>query len=299
MPSKLVYGQVQLSAMNWPIYCASELHLFADHDLTVEAKIFTSPPEPVAALKDGSLDLINVIPDVTLLEMIQGAPFSLIANTNTRAQYRLLVQSDIREYVDLKGRKIGVNDGRSAEALILTRMLRQKGLDEASYELVPSGPPPRRCEKLKQGLLAATMVTQPFDFALEEEGFSVLASSSEVIPHYPFTVSVVRRGDAINEKILSFLQSLKMAWQWLADRGNRKRAAEILSRFTKTPERQAEATYDLYLNPPSPPSLAPTQEGVAAVLELLAESGRLPYPLSPARRFIDERYFEKVMSNED
>jgi NitT/TauT family transport system substrate-binding protein len=294
MPDKLRYGQVQRSAMNWPFFIAAERGLFAERNLAVEAKIFTSPPDPVAALIDGSLDLINVIPDVALLQMTSGAPLAIIANTNNRPQYRLLTQPEVKDCKDVRGRKIGVNDGRSAEALILKKLLRRKGLTADDYELVPSGPPPKRCEQLQQGLLAATMVTQPFDFLLEEAGFRSLASSSEVVPHYPFTVCVVRRKETIDEKAVSFLHSLKGAWEWFANPANRQDAVKILSRSTKTPEKQAQATYDLYLNPPLPPDLAPTYEGVATILELLAESGRLLPPLRPPQTFIDERYVKRL-----
>lgn len=288
------YGQVQRSAMNWPFFIAAELGLFTKHDLFVEAEVYSRPPEPVAALLNGSLDVINVIPDVALLEMVKGAPLSIIANTNNRPQYRLMAQAELKDCKDLRGRKIGVNDGRSAEALILKKLLRRKGLSIDDYELVPSGPPLQRCEKLERGLLAATMVTQPFDFFLEEAGFRILASSSEVVPHYPFTVCVVRREDKINERTLSFLQSLKRAWDWLANPANREGAVKILSRSTKTPEKQAQATYDLYLKPPTAPNLAPTPEGVATILEVLLESGRLSLPLPPPQTFIDERYVKRL-----
>ena len=294
MPGKLLYGQVQRSAMNWPFFAAAELNLFAEQDLIVEARIFTSPPEPVAGLINGSLNVINVIPDVTLVEMVRGASLSLIANTNTRAEYRLLAQPEIKDCGGLKGKQIGVNDGRSAESLILIKLLQAKGLAAGSYELFPAGPPLQRCKKMKQGLIAATMVTEPFHFALEENGFKLLGSSIEVAPHYPFTVCVVRRGERISEEILGFLKSLKKAWKWLCDPLNRESAVAILSRSTDTAEKQAQATYDLYLQPPEPPSLAPTEAGVATVLELLAESGRLPRPLPPARKFIDTRYFERL-----
>ena len=298
MSAKLRYGQVQRSAMNWPFYVAEAIHLFAEQNLSVESKIFTRPPDPVAALIDGSMDIINVIPDVALVEMVKGAPLTVIAYTNDRPQYRLMAQPDIQDGRQLQGKKIGVNDGRSAEALILGRLLRGYGLKPGSYEVVASGPPPQRCEKLKQGALNATMVSQPFDFLLEEEGFTFLGSSLEVVPAYPFTVCVVRKTKEIDERLVAFLKALKGAWEWLADPANRAQALLILARATETPERQAERTYELYLNPPSPPTLEPTHEGVAAVLALLAESKRIPLPLPPARRYIDDRYFKKVTSNE-
>jgi len=293
-PLTLRYGQVQLSAMNWPFFIAEALDLFAEENLSVARNIFTRPPDPVAALIDGSLDIINVIPDVALLEMAGGAPLSVIANTNDRPQYRLMAQPDIKSGKQLEGKKIGVNDGRSAEALILRRLLRVHGLTDDAYELVSSGPPLERCGKLKEGAISATMVTEPFHFLLEKDGFTFLGSSTEVAPAYPFTVCLVRKASEVDERFVNFLRVLKKAWKWLADPANRSKAVEILCRATESAPAQAEQTYDLYLNPSSPPSLEPTETGVAAVLELLAESGRLPLPLPPAGRYIDERYFKSM-----
>ncbi|MGH7768017.1 MAG: ABC transporter substrate-binding protein [Candidatus Binatia bacterium] len=293
MPAKLRYGQVQLSAMNWPFFVAEALDLFTVNNLSVERHVFTRPPDPVAGLIDGSLDVINVIPDVALLEMVSGAPLAVIANTNDRPQYRLMAQPDIKSGRQLEGKTIGVNDGRSAESLILRRLLRSYGVKDDAYELVPSGPPLARCEKLKQGILGATMVTEPFHFLLEKEGFTFLGSSVEVVRAYPFTVAIVRKTNDVDQRFVDFLRSLRNAWSRLADPANRSKAVEILSRATDTALARAEQTYDLYLNPSSPPSLEPTETGVAAVLELLAESGRLSPP-PPARQYIDSRYFERL-----
>ena len=296
MPTNLRYGQVQLSAMNWPFFVAEALDLFAAEGLSVARNIFTRPPDPVAALVSGQLDIINVIPDVALLETVKGAPLTIIANTNDRPQYRLLAQADIQHCGQLEGKKIGVNDGRSAEALVLRRLLQRNGLKPDAYELVAAGPPPERCEKLKQGVIAATMVTQPFDFLLEEAGFAVIASSLEAVPTYPFTVCVIRKEQEIDQKYVAFLRALMNAWEWLAQLANRAKAVEILSRATETAPAQAERTYELYLELPSPPSLEPTHERVATLLDLLAESGRLPLPLPPARRYIDDRYLQAIIN---
>jgi ABC-type nitrate/sulfonate/bicarbonate transport system substrate-binding protein len=294
MRPKLRYGQVQLSAMNWPYFIAETLDLFGAQNISVERNVFTRPPDPVGGLIDGSLDIINVIPDVALLETVKGAPLVVIANTNDRPQYRLMAHADIRDAMQLGGKKIGVNDGRSAEALILRRLLRASALKDDSYELVPAGPPLQRCEKLKAGELHATMVTEPFHFLLAAEGFNFLGSSVEAAPAYPFTVCVVRKTSAVDERFVNFLKAVKKAWEWLAAPANRSQAVEILSRETRIEPPLVEQTYELYLNDPSPPSLEPTYHGVTAVLELLAESKRLPLPLPPARRYIDSRYFEAL-----
>jgi ABC-type nitrate/sulfonate/bicarbonate transport system substrate-binding protein len=294
MPDRLIYGQVQRSAMNWPIFVAEQLGFFREQGLTAEARIYTSPLEPVTALISGSLDLLNVIPDVALREIVKGAPLAVVANTNSRAQYRLMAHPEIRDYADLKGKRIGVNDGRSAEGLILKRLLRLKGLKADSYELAATGAPQERCKRLREGAVAATMVTQPFNFLLEDEGFANLATSAEVVPDYPFTVCVVRREETFNEAVLSFLRTVSRSWRWLSDHRNRERAIPTMTQWTGASEKPAQATYDLYLNSPEPPSLAPTEEGVATVLELLAESGAISLPLPPATKFIDGRYFEKL-----
>jgi ABC-type nitrate/sulfonate/bicarbonate transport system substrate-binding protein len=293
MPERLRYGQVQFSAMNWPFFAAEALDLFAAHDLAVERNVFTRPPDPVKGLIDGSLDLINVIPDVALLEAIKGAPLVVVANTNERPQYRLMAAAEIQHARQLENKKIGVNDARSAESLILRKMLRAHGLKDDGYELVSAGPPLERCEKLRGGGIDATMVTEPFHFLLEKEGFTLIGSSIDAAPAYPFTVAVVRKSADVDERFVRFLRVLIESWEWLAAPTNRAQAVEILSGVIGTAPELAEKTYELYLNPPSPPSFEPTERGVAAVLELLADSKRLPLPLPPARRYIDRRYFEK------
>jgi ABC-type nitrate/sulfonate/bicarbonate transport system substrate-binding protein len=294
MPDRLRYGQVQFSAMNWPFFGAEATSLFAAHDLAIERNVFTKPPDPVARLIDGSLDIINVIPDVALLEAVKGAPLVVIANTNERPQYRLMAAAEIQAAGQLEGKKIGVNDARSAESLILRKMLRAYGLKDDGYELVSAGPPLDRCDKLRSGAISATMVTEPFHFLLENEGFTFIGSSVESVPAYPFTVAVVRKSADVDERFVKFLKALIESWRWLADAANRARAVEILSGVIGTAPELAEKTYELYLNPPSQPSFEPTERGVVAVLELLADSKRLPLPLPPARRYIDRRYFEKL-----
>jgi NitT/TauT family transport system substrate-binding protein len=293
MPVELRYGQVQRSAMNWPFFAASELELFAAEGIAVKTNVFTSPPDPVNLLVSGSVDVINVIPDVALLEMANGAPLCVIANTNVRSQYRLMVKPEIADVAGLKGKRLGVNDGRSAEALILRKLLKQGGLAADAYEVVSSGPPPERCEKLKWGVLDGTMVTEPFHFLLREAGFKILGSSLAVVPHYPFTVCLVRREETISESVVAFLKTLRAAWVWLNDPANREQAVAILSRCTGSAPQQAELTYELYFNPPSAPSLTPTPKGIATVFELLAESGRLS-SIPNSEQFIDYRYVQKL-----
>src|ERR1043166_955888 len=278
MAQRLRYGQVQFSAMNWPFFAAEATGLFGAHDLIVERNVFTRPPDPVKGL----------------LEAIKGAPLVVIANTNDRPQYRLMATADIQDARQLEGKRIGVNDARSAESLILRKMLRAYGLKDGAYELVSAGPPMERCEKLRAGVIAATMVTEPFHFLLEKEGFIFVGSSVEAAPAYPFTVAVAQKTPELDERFVNFLRALLKSWEWLANAANRGRAVEILSAVIGTENELAEKTYELYLNPPSPPSLEPTEHGVAAVLELLADSKRLPMPLPPARRYIDRRYFEKL-----
>lgn len=293
MRVELRYGQVQRSAMNWPFFAASELELFEGESIAIKPNIFTQPPDPVNALVSGSLDVINVIPDVALLEMVKGAPLRVIANTNVGSQYRLMVKPEITDVAGLKAKRLGVNDGRSAEALILRKLLKQGGLAAGAYELVSSGPPPERCEKLKRGVLDGTMVTEPFHFLLREAGFKVLGSSLDAVPHYPFTVCLVRREEGISESIVAFLKALRAAWLWLNDPVNREQAVAILSRCTGSAPQQADLTYDLYFNSPSQPNLAPDSKGIATVFELLSESGRLSSIPDP-EQFIDHRYVQRL-----
>lgn len=291
--STLHYGQVQRSAMNWPIYAALELELFREEGVNFAMEVFASPPRAVEALAGGSLQVLHAIPDPVLRVVDRGAPLRLIAAVLSRPSYRLLAAGNVRSVSDLKGKRLAVNEADSAESLLLRRFLQERGLDPAEFDWVPAGPPPERCRRLQEGKVEATLVSQPFDFVLLNGGCRVLFDSRQSFPHYPFAVAVVSQEWAGQHEgeVVSFLRVLQRAVSWLEDPGHRARAAAVLARATGAGEEVALQTYDYYFARRLRSTLEIDPKGIATILSLLDRTGVKP------EDYLDRRYLAALASS--
>lgn len=288
--STLRYGQVQRSAMNWPIYVARETGLFDRLGLSWTMEIFTSTHQAVESLARGELDLIHAIPDPALQAIDEGASLSLIASVLTCPSYRLLAVSGIRTSADLKGKRLAINEPGSAECLLLQHFLLQQGFQTQDFTWISAGPPLKRCRLLQDGGAEATMVSQPFDFLLMDAGCEILFDSREVFPHYPFAVAVVSKDWAAShdKEVLLFLRVLRESRAWLQDRGNRDRAVDILCRFTGTEEKAGFQTYDYFFATSGESSMEIDEKAIATTLQLLGKPGASP------GSYVDRSYLTKI-----
>jgi len=261
--------------MNWPIYVARELGFFDRQGINCAMEIFTSPPQAVAALARGELNLIHAIPDPVLKAIDAGAPLSLIASVLTCPSYRLLAAPGIRTVADLQGKRLAINEAGSAEGLLLRHFLVQQGFQIQEFHWVHGGPPLRRSQMLRDGGVEATVVSQPYDFLLQDAGCAVLFDSREVFPRFPFAVAVVAQDWAATheEEVLQFLRILRESRSWLQNLRNRDRAVSILCNVTGAQEKAGFQTYDYYFAGPGSTSLEIDAEGMDTILSLLGKSG--------------------------
>ena len=286
----LRYGQIQRSAMNWPIYVARETGLFDRHGITCTMEFFTSPLQAVEALARGKLDVIHVIPDPVLKAIDAGERLSLIASVLTCPSYRLLAASGIRAAAELKGKRLAVNEMSSAESLLLQHFLRGQGFKIEEFNWVHAGPPVRRTQMMKAGDVDATMVSQPWDFLLLDAGCKVLYDSREVFPRFPFAVVVVSKdwAAAHEEEVVRFLRILQESRSWLQNPRNRDRAVSILCSFTGSEEKAALQTYDYYFAGSGITSMEIDEEGITTILKLLDNSGAKP------ENYVNRSYLSKL-----
>lgn len=292
----LRYGQVALSAMNWPTYVATDLDLWSAAGLGFERRVFPDPPAAVRALCDGEVDLVHVVPEAVLDAAAEGADLRILGSVLTRCLYRLIVSPSLRgasqDTLDgagpgvagLRGRRFGVNEGRYADALLLPLLLRHLGLRPDEYRVVVSGPPRQRLAALRSGAIDGVLVSQPFDIELLKEGFVEFADVSRAFPAYPFVVSAVRRdwAEAHPRLIDAYRTVMRQALELLDGEASRGSAVQALSRQAQIPAAVAEATWDLYRSQPGGSPLALEPGDLERVRDLLP-------PESPARRLPVER----------
>src|SRR2546425_191453 len=104
----------------------------------------------------------------------------------------------------------------------------------------------QRCDALKEGKHAGTLLVTPFELIAQKLRLRVLQNASEVLPHYQGISGTARRSWARDnpQLLAAFIRGYLAALEWLYDRRNEDAACSLL--VEKVPNMSAElakATY--------------------------------------------------------
>jgi ABC-type nitrate/sulfonate/bicarbonate transport system substrate-binding protein len=292
------YGQVGASAATWPMFVA-EAHGLLDREAVELDKVtFANGNAVVQALAAGSIDTASVGADLTVLAVEQGAALSIVGGGYNRLVYTLMAQPGISSVRDLAGKAVGVGGVKTSDALAVRRMLAHGGLKDDDYDLTAAATSNDRFAALRSGIISAAVLTQPFDFQAADEGFRLLARSTDVVPDYQFTALIANRPWAAQNEdaLVRLVRAYAAAARWLQDPANKEQAITILVEATRTQEKYARQTYALYLEEVKTltPDGAPNLPGIQTAIDLLGEAGDLNPPLPQASKFVDDSYLQKA-----
>ena len=134
----------------------------------------------VAALRNGDVDYATGIGRV-VQGVIQGLPLKVVACYAPSSTQTIISRAEIKSVKELKGQTIGINNYGGAVELITRMILKQFGLDpDKDVKFVALGGAGPRFAVLKQGLIAAAVVSPPLDSEGKKVGFNVIARAYEL-----------------------------------------------------------------------------------------------------------------------
>src|SRR3989338_5576963 len=173
-----------------------------------------------------------------------------VAQTTDKLLLPVFVRPEIRDWSELKGKKLAVDAVDTAFALVLRRILLSHGLDlnRKDYELVPAGATGHRLDSMIRGETFAAILNAPFDAKAEAAGLVGFADHLEVLPHYPGGVYAVNRSWAKSnrETLVAFLRAWLAAGRWVRDPANREEAVNLVAAELKlAPKAAAGSVEDL------------------------------------------------------
>ncbi|MGH7871073.1 MAG: ABC transporter substrate-binding protein [Candidatus Binatia bacterium] len=113
---------------------------------------------------------------------IAGAPLRIVCSYNSHVDQVLYSQPKYRAIAQLKGQAIGsVNPGGLVD-MLLRRVLLQGGLQpDKDVVLLGMGGTPERYAALKAGNIAASMLSSPFNFRADKDGFYKMAATRDYV----------------------------------------------------------------------------------------------------------------------
>jgi NitT/TauT family transport system substrate-binding protein len=297
----LEYFMIAPLLVYWPHYVAQQLGFYAAEDLEIQFAYSDSPSRLVQILVSGSGNLGGPGIDSVISAVERGgagAELAIVAGEINKTVYQLITGPSIHGYADLRGQTLAVVGLREGSTVVLKRMLAANGLRDGDYDLAPVGSSGNRAAAIQNGTVAGGLLGIPVDLRMTAQGFPSLGLSTDYVPYYPPDAITTRRqwaqqNDAV---LVRFLRAVVRAQRWLNDPANREEAARVGAATTNIPLEEALAAYELLITRSAafPRDGEIDVQGVATVIETMAESDLLTPPLPGPDKYLDLRYLERA-----
>jgi ABC-type nitrate/sulfonate/bicarbonate transport system substrate-binding protein len=303
-PLTLRYGQSYSTIRSiyaLPIVVAQRQGFFQREglDFQVVVPLPGGSDKMIDALHDGTVDVTHVATPFLIRKALAGSDAVAIAAEFNNPIYSLIAKPGIKNFADLKGKRIGFADQGGSISISMRKLLALHGLKDGDYETKVIEGTPARANCLKQGDCDAVPLGQPQDVAAQAEGFTLLGLTIEASPEFLYTVTAVRRSwaQAHREILLRYLRGLRAAFEFIRDPAKRGDVAAIVAETNDISEAIAGKVLALYFEPER--GVLPRQgeidmKGLAQVIAMMAEAGQISAPLPAPEQFVDWQYLQAV-----
>lgn len=120
-----------------------------------------------------------------IFSLLAGNDLVIVGGVLNRPAFFLAGNASIKSIVDLKGKRIGINQPRRMAGMVMLALLRRWGFDiQKDLTLVDLGLNDRSLEALRDNQLDAALLPPEKAFLAEAEGCSIIADSFELDFHW-------------------------------------------------------------------------------------------------------------------
>jgi ABC-type nitrate/sulfonate/bicarbonate transport system substrate-binding protein len=159
------------------VYVAKQLGIFEKYGFDPQILVL-EPRAGLAALLSGELDFYGAIGS-TARAALRGLAVRVVMVALNRPDFALLASKDISSIEQLRGKVIGGYTAQGTVNLVLTELLRRKGLQTDEYKILNVGT--ARAAALASGNVPAALVNSIETVRLQKQGFHVLARAADEI----------------------------------------------------------------------------------------------------------------------
>jgi len=201
------------------------------------------------ALLGASVDYTSAAGSI-IAAAARGVPVRLVLVINSKPQFDLVGQPDLKSVSQLKSKIVGISSRGGAVDILTQTILSQNGVTvNKDTTLIVIGSPEELVAALKTRRIAACLLTPPRQLILYREGFSRLAYSGDYLSSYP-TGGVGTTEEKIKNnpaEVLSFVRASLKGLQYFAQ--HRSESIDIISKYLSIKDRSLAAeVYDLQVS---------------------------------------------------
>jgi ABC-type nitrate/sulfonate/bicarbonate transport system substrate-binding protein len=289
------FAVISEGVYSWPLYVAQAHNLFAREGVAVNVTITGSSTQQLAKLTSGEYDIGFQQSDHVVRGVERGSDLFIFMAQALAPELTLVAASGIETFADLKGRDIAVDGARTGYALLLRKLLADKGLADGAYTFKEIGGSKERSDSLKAGATVASLLNPPFDRHLLAAGFRSLGTTGEYFPTYPGSIAAARRSWASGNKqaLLAYIRAFLSAYGWLQNIANKEEAIKLLPARLNIDRATASAAYDQIASQPLPEI---THDGLRQVIAVVWASEGKNGPQGQPDKYMDLSYLNHVLS---
>ena len=189
---KWKHGLVQAKGDAGFFWMALEKGYFKKRGLDVEFMQFRGDNDVMRALLGGELDTIELSPAAGMNAIDRGSDLRFIGSSMPGFPYALYVRKDITSWAQLKGKTFGVAAPGGVPDIMARAMLKLKGVDPDSIQIVNAGGSGLRIKALVAGKIDATASSSEYIPDADKLGIKVMALAADLVPEYPRYVIVAQ-----------------------------------------------------------------------------------------------------------
>lgn len=279
--------------LSWPLYVAQAKKLFEREGVTVAVTLTASSVKQLEQLVEGGYDIGFQQSDHVVRAVENGSDLCICMAISPQPELSLVVAPGISSFADLKGKVVAVDGARSGYALLLRKLLADRGLRDSDYTFREFGGSRERFEALQAGVAFASFLNPPFDRNLFAAGFRSLGTLSDYFPAYPGSIAATRRSWARDNeaRLVAFIRGMNAAFAWLEDKNNQQEAIEILQARLKIESAAAVRAFDEFSAKPRPTVMP---EALQQVIDVVWDAEGLQGPRGAPGKYIDLSYLHKA-----
>src|SRR5918995_630981 len=172
---KVRVGLSSVSATNGSIWVAEDKGLFRKHGIDVEVIVVGGGgARVVSSLVAGDLHFSVGGGEGSVRSQLRGADTVIAASSLSKGLQRIMARPEIKNYQELKGRRIGITQYGSAAHLVILLMLKKWNMRTDQVQILQVGSSPAMLASLDKGGIDAAVLTLPTFFVAEDRGYRIV-----------------------------------------------------------------------------------------------------------------------------
>lgn len=211
---------------NFPIFAADHKGLFAKYGVTIDLIYTPNSRAQRDGLAKGEYQIIQTAADnpVAMVELDKADVIIVAGGDN--GFNRIIVQPEINQLADVRGKTVVVDAPNTAFALLLYKALKDSGLNKDDYKIKPVGGTDERLAAMTSDKTnVAGIMGLPFIFRATASGLKDLGPAYQSIGAYQSDCVAVMRewAKANHDTLLRYIKAVVEGRRWILTRPAKRR----------------------------------------------------------------------------